>query len=773
MTGRKERLELLRKFSRCFNCINKGHLSRDCRARHNCNACGGSHHVSICEKSCEERKVEKEGEKTNGEKKDEGKDSVHVSNLHVGTKCRVALQTAQGILKGLERDKKVRVLFDSGSQKSFVTSKAMNAAKLHVVRNEWLEVSTFGGVSGEGKMREVVDFELGSVKGGRSIRVQALAVPQICQVRNEHLEVVKGEYAHLKDLWLSDVCKSNDLLEIDVLIGADNLWAFQSGKVVKGEQDEPVAVDTCLGWVVSGPLKGSSENENVNVNFVSQVGNHNLGDIGCDVNKLWDLETLGIRENNDVHEALLDKIKFNGSKYSVKLPWKQGHEHLPTNYSNSLARMKGQIKRLANEPKLLSEYDAIMKEQLSSGVIERVGELETKEKVHYLPHQAVIRKDAKTTKLRIVYDASSKEGKKGTSLNDCLHVGPSLTPLLFDILLRFRENRIVLIGDIEKAFLNVEVDREDRDYLRFLWVKDVASGDLETVVYRFCRVVFGLNASPFLLNATLRYHIEKFAESDPIFVQKMKDGFYVDDLVSGGKATEEVKELYEKAKTRMATGGFKLRKWLTNDAALRKHINENESASVTEKVTRLDDFQTYAQASLGIPLDNSCDKVLGLIWDCEDDLIKFDLLKLVGSLKGKNLTKRNLLSTLAKMFDPLGLVSCVIVIMKILFQQLCVDNVSWDEELVGKHAKAYLDWIDDLKRVETITLNRCVYSNVSGEIQSCELHGFGDASEKAYCAVVYFVCRTSTGVYVQLLTAKTRVAPLKESVVGFGNSIFH
>jgi hypothetical protein len=211
----------------------------------------------------------------------------------------------------------------------------------------------------------------------------------------------------------------------------------------------------------------------------------------------------------------------------------------------------------------------------------------------------------------------------------------------------------------------------------------------------------------------------------------------------------------------VATGGFKLRKWLTNDAALRKQIGEHESASNTKQVTRLDDFETYAQSSLGIPQDNSCDKVLGFMWDCEKDLIKFDLLKLVESLKDKQLTKRNLLSTLAKMFDPLGLVSCVIILMKILFQQLCVDNVSWDEELIGKHAKVYLDWIDDLKRVETITLNRCVYSNISGEIQSCKLHGFGDASEKAYCAVVYFVCRTSTAVYVQLLTAKTRVVPLK------------
>ena len=330
-------------------------------------------------------------------------------------------------------------------------------------------------------------------------------------------------------------------------------------------------MDTCLGWVVSGPLKESSENQSANVSFVSQAGNRNefanvnfvsqvsnqseIDSIRANVSKLWNLETLGVRESDDIHEALLDKIKFNGLRYSVQLPWKQGHGYLPSNYSNSIARMKGQIKRLASEPNLLSEYDAIIKEQESVGIIERVGELETKEKVHYLPHQAVIRRDAKTTKLRIVYDASSKEGRKGTSLNDCLHVGPSLTPLLFDILLRFRENPIVLIGDIEKAFLNVEVASQDRDYLRFLWPKDPVSGNLDVVVYRFCRVVFGLNASPFLLNATLRYHIEQFKETDPDFVQKLKDGFYVDDLVSGGKTTQEVKDLYDKAKTRMAKGG--------------------------------------------------------------------------------------------------------------------------------------------------------------------------------------------------------------------------
>ena len=106
-------------------------------------------------------------------------------------------------------------------------------------------------------------------------------------------------------------------------------------------------------------------------------------------------------------------------------------------------------------------------------------------------------------------------------MNDCLHVRPSLNPLFYSILLRFRENRIALVGDIEKAFLNVEVDEADRYCLRFLWVSNVKGDNAETLVYGFCRVVFGFNASPFLLNATLRHHVLKFTEIDPKFVQKV------------------------------------------------------------------------------------------------------------------------------------------------------------------------------------------------------------------------------------------------------------
>ena len=182
------------------------------------------------------------------------------------------------------------------------------------------------------------------------------------------------------------------------------------------------------------------------------------------MNRLWDLEVIGIKEpRRGVYEEYRESIPFDGHQYSVKLPWKEGRPDLPTNYTTSLRRLKSQVARLEREPEILAEYAAIIDKQLHTGVIERVVELEAALKVHYLPHQALVRKEATTTKVRIVYDASSKATKTGTCLNDCLNVGLSLNPLLFDISLRFRENRVVLVGDIEKAFLVVGVDKKDKD----------------------------------------------------------------------------------------------------------------------------------------------------------------------------------------------------------------------------------------------------------------------------------------------------------------------
>ena len=149
--------------------------------------------------------------------------------------------------------------------------------------------------------------------------------------------------------------------------------------------------------------------------------------------------------------------------------------------------------------------------------------------VHYLPHRTVVRLDRDTTKVRVVYDASSKVF--GPSLNDCLHIGPSLNPLLFDILLRFRVHEVALTADIEKAFLNIEIDPEHRNFVRFLWVKDLNKENLEVMELRFARVVFGVNSSPFILNATIRHHLNTCLPVDSTLAQELLKSLYVDDQV--------------------------------------------------------------------------------------------------------------------------------------------------------------------------------------------------------------------------------------------------
>ena len=141
-------------------------------------------------------------------------------------------------------------------------------------------------------------------------------------------------------------------------------------------------------------------------------------------------------------------------------------------------------------------------------------------RVHYLPHHAMVQQDKQTTKLRVVYDASAKTD--GPSLNDCLYTGPNFRQSNLDILLRFRLHKVALIGDMEKAFLMVSVADCDRGVLWFLWVKYVNEPQPETMIMRFARVVFGVSASPFLLNATIDHHIKKYDSVDKPFVKKFR-----------------------------------------------------------------------------------------------------------------------------------------------------------------------------------------------------------------------------------------------------------
>lgn len=193
----------------------------------------------------------------------------------------------------------------------------------------------------------------------------------------------------------------------------------------------------------------------------------------------------------------------------MSLPWRESHAPLPTNYQLAARRLQGLLRRLRQNPATLQEYDKIIQDQVKKGIVQIVEPCGHKggQKLHYLPHHAVVRQDKETTKVRIVYDASAQS--TGPSLNDCLYMGPKFNQRILDTLLRFRLYKIPLTADIEKAFL-ISIAKQDRDVLRFLWFDNVLLDEPTMIELRFARVVFGVSASPFLLNATVKHHLERF-----------------------------------------------------------------------------------------------------------------------------------------------------------------------------------------------------------------------------------------------------------------------
>jgi hypothetical protein len=305
--------------------------------------------------------------------------------------------------------------------------------------------------------------------------------------------------------------------EVNVLIRCDQYWDLVTGEVRRGEGG-PTAVNTRLGWVFSGLVEDERiPNPKPTANLAtthvlrfatSPTQTHSQG-IERDLRAFWDLESLSIlKKEGSVHDKFESTITFKGGRYEVNLPWKEQHQILPDNFETSRRRLMSLLQRLQRDPEVLKEYDAVIKDQLNRGIVEIVDEKDVGEmgQVHYLPHHAVIRRDKQTTKLRVVYDASAKSS--GPSLNDCLYTGPAMTQSIMDIILRFRSYKTALAGDIEKAFLMVSVARVDRNVLRFLWFDDVWIEHPKVITLRFTRVVFGVSSSPFLLNATIRHHIE-------------------------------------------------------------------------------------------------------------------------------------------------------------------------------------------------------------------------------------------------------------------------
>ena len=172
-------------------------------------------------------------------------------------------------------------------------------------------------------------------------------------------------------------------------------------------------------------------------------------------------------------------------------------------------RLNATTKRLKKISRL-QEYNKAIQEQLQEGVIKPILEQATGEVIHYIPDQAVIRDEAETTNLRIVYDYSVKENSQQLSLNNWIETGSSLQPLLFNILMRNQMRYFCIAGDTKKAFLKMCISKQDRDSFRILWYGDLNSREIKE--YCFTRAIFGFKPSPYILNGTIKKNVTSYSK---------------------------------------------------------------------------------------------------------------------------------------------------------------------------------------------------------------------------------------------------------------------
>ncbi|XP_076037767.1 uncharacterized protein LOC143023139 [Oratosquilla oratoria] len=348
--------------------------------------------------------------------------------------------------------------------------------------------------------------------------------------------------------------------------------------------------------------------------------------------------------------------------------------------------------------------------------------------IYYLPHRPVI-KECVSSKIRPVFDASAV-GSNGVSLNDCLESGPSLIPDLVEILLRFRRWKIGLTADITKAFLQIRVQRSDQDVHRFLW-----QCGQSLRVMRFVTVPFGNTSSPFLLNATIRHHLNSYPVS--VTVQELQENLYVDDWLSGADTVEEANTMFLEAQSILSDAGMTLSKWNSNSKSLTHQLNQFFEVGETTKL-------------------------LGMHWKASKDVFSFKGLNLDCNFD-LNFTKRNLLSLIARLFDPLGLISPYTMYAKILFQEIWRLGLGWDEILSHDLQLKCQLWIDGIQSIKTFEIHRCYYPDSSlSSLVGLEVHAFSDASEKGYGSCVYLrIPKSDKEFHVSFVMARTKVAPIK------------
>ncbi|GBN68013.1 hypothetical protein AVEN_64478-1 [Araneus ventricosus] len=537
-------------------------------------------------------------------------------------------------------------------------------------------------------------IELRNTDNNFSCNVEVMDQNKICTSLPKLKDPKNIEELKQLGICASDICLNenlclyeNDPKEIHILLGADTAARLFTGEI-KNLSPDLIAMNTKLGWTVIG-RSGITKNDSSSTIMSLLVNDVNISD-------LWRLDTLNINDpaENQSRKELEEAAKEHFER-SVKRDNEGSyivslpwiHDHPPLPDGRKIAeRRLNSYIKALERAEKLVDYDDVFQDWQKEGIIEEVDPMQEIRQGQHFLPHHPVFKENSTTKVRPVFDGSAKE-RNTPSINDCLEKGTK--------------------------------SERDRPYLRFLWKDRGKEGNIKILQHK--RVVFGISSSPFLLGATLELHLRNAPDHLKETAQQLMRSFYVDNCVFSVNTKKELARFISESQTLLSTAKFELRGW--------------EHSPTEDKIEE-------RQEDRKVP-------VLGLLWNLPKNTMSLDMKSLMKEDKGPT-TKRKILPTVHRIFDPIGFSCPVTLEPKCLLQECWKLGLSWDAELPLLITERFECWKIKLAKLNALEIPRCVREEFA-EDSKLSIHVFCDASQSAYATCIFLKAESADNTSYQLI----------------------
>ncbi|XP_055522628.1 uncharacterized protein LOC129716819 [Wyeomyia smithii] len=753
-----QRLETVKRMSLCINCLSSSHMVRACSSSA-CRVCGNKHHTMLHIRPSNNSQAQRHESNQTQTTVTPPNRANDATNYIESPPQSQTFATSQMLLKPMQPELSpsrsavflstavvkladykgntllARILLDCCSERNLISEQL--AQKLMLRRQD--DPLSFQGVSST------------PAKSKQSAMVKVLSrCSDYCTDLRFHIlpefkPIIPSNHVPVSTWKIpSSLCLADPHFyephQIDAIIGAEVYYHLLLGGFVTLGVSMPILKETVFGWIVSGKCDTTPDQQTALTMVCSNA------ELEHQLTRFWELDTCHSENALSIEERLCEAhfsnttFRDSSGRFVVSLPKKETIlAQLGDSFAIALRRYLSLERRLQAKPLLKEAYASFIREYELLGHMSPVDP--TKDSLlqtnpYYMPHHCIERPDSATTKLRVVFDASCATDT-GLSLNDALMVGHNEQDDLYSIILRFRRHRYAVVADLEKMYRQVLVHPSDRHLQRILW-RDSPTDPIQC--YELLTVTYGTASAPFLATRCLQQLATEGKSTHSRAAKALLKNFYINVLFGGTDTEEEGTELCSQLISLLQSAGFNLHKWASNNPNIIKNI----PAELREN-----------RDALEIDSSSSPVKTLGLLWQPFEDVFRF---KVPEWPERSAITKRSVLSDAARLFDPLGLLGPTVLISKLFMQRLWALKLAWDVPLDEPLQRSWKEFCEDLEILRTFSVPRWAAPCMSET--NLELHGFCDASERAYGACLFSRTVTATGtITVHLLTAKSKVAP--------------